>query len=283
MSYSLTAADIIDVDIEFYMAQAGEVFRAFRNQDSGCVSYGVLAQGRRWFVKHSEDPRGVASLRRAQYLHSNVGHRALPHLYHTFETPGELALVYEWVPGELLYYGRSVMERHHSHPAHPAVRFRALSTAKILDTLDTIYDVHLILADRGFIAVDFYDGCIIYDFEQSLTHLCDLDEYRVGPFVLEADRGLGSSRFMAPEEFQRGAMIDQITNVFTLGRTAILLLGDGTGSTASWRGTDESREVVVRATALDRAGRHQSVRGFVEEWRSAVGEGGAPGPLGASA
>lgn len=30
-----------------------EVFRASREQDSGCVSYGVFAGGKRWFVKHS--------------------------------------------------------------------------------------------------------------------------------------------------------------------------------------------------------------------------------------
>jgi len=127
------------------------------------------------------------------------------------------------------------------------------------------------LADRGFIAVDFYDGCIIYDFEQSRTYLCDLDEYRAGPFVLDADRLPGSSRFMAPEECQRGARIDQVTNVFALGRTAVLLLGDGAGSMGSWKGTGVMKEVIMRATALERATRHQSVREFVEAWRSAVG------------
>ena len=38
----------------------------------------------------------------------------------------------------------------------------------------------------------------------------------------------GSSRFMAPEEFERGALIDERTNVFTMGRTAAVLLADGT-------------------------------------------------------
>jgi serine/threonine-protein kinase len=76
---------------------------------------------------------------------------------------------------------------------------------------------------------------------------------------------------MAPEEFQRGARIDQVTNVFTLGRTAVVLLGDGSGSLASWKGTEAMREVVVRATAFERTQRHPSVREFVEDWRRAVG------------
>ena len=272
MGYSLTKVSRIGVDIESYLAQVGHVFRAFHVHDSGCVSYGVLAGGKRWFVKHSDNPEGLASLRRARCLHSRVSHCALPRLYHVFETPGGLALVYEWVPGDLLYYPmRSLAEQRHA-PACPPIRFRALPLARILDALDTIYDVHLMLADRGFIAVDFYDGCIIYDFEQSRTYLCDLDEYRAGPFVLDADRLPGSSRFMAPEEFRRGARIDEVTNVFTLGRTAVLLLGDGAGSMGSWKGTGAMKQVIMRATALERARRHKSVREFVEAWRSAVGQ-----------
>ena len=271
MSYSLTEADNVDMDVELYLAQVGEVFRAFRDHGSGCVSYGVLAEGRRWFVKHSDDPRGIVSLRRAQHLRSSVRHWALPHLHHTFETSGGLALIFHWVPGELLHYPTSQVGQGRPDPSHPGVRFRALPPSRILDALDTTYDAHLMLADCGFIAVDFYDGCIIYDFEECQTYLCDLDEYRAGPFVVEADRLLGSTRFMAPEEFQRGARIDQVTNVFTLGRTAVLLLGDGSGSIESFRGTEAMSEVVTRATALEREGRQQSVRQFVEEWRSAVG------------
>ena len=274
MSLSLTSINKVDVDIETYLAEAGEVFRAFRDQDSGCVSYGVLAGGRRRFVKHSDDPRGMASLRRAQVLHSRIQHRALPRLRNVFETPGGLALVQDWVPGELLYFSsRSSLEQRRD-PACPPVRFRALPLASILDSLDTIYDVHLVLAENGYIAVDFYDGCIIYDFEQSQTHLCDLDEYREGPFTNETNRLPGSHRFMAPEEFQRGARIDQTTNVFTLGRTALLLLEDGSATMESFKGTHAMKAVVTRATSSERAGRHQSVREFVEEWRAAQRAGG---------
>ena len=270
MSPSLTDISKIDIGIEAYLAQVGDVFRVFRDQDSGCVSYGVLAGGKLWFVKHSDDPRGLVSLRRARILHSRIRHQALPPLHRAFETPGGLALVYDWVPGDLLYYPTRSVAEQRQYPAFPPVRFRALPLGRILDSLDTIYDVHLLLAAHGFIAVDFYDGCIIYDIELSRTYLCDLDEYHGGPFTLNVDRLPGSRRFMAPEESQRGARIDQVTNVFTLGRTALLLLGDGTASMESWKGTDAMKEVVVRATSPERALRHQSVREYVEGWRSAA-------------
>jgi serine/threonine-protein kinase len=282
MADSLIAVRRIETDIETYLAQAGEVFRAFRQQDSGNVAYGVRSPdgtpsrdgtpsaGRRWFVKHSTEPRGILSLRRAQALNTRVRHPALPRFYNAFETPGGLALVYEWVPGELLYYPSRTPPERRRDPAYPPVRFRALPEGRILNALNTIYDLHLLLANEGYIAVDFYDGCIMYDFDGARTYVCDLDEYRLGPFALDMDRGFGSSRFMAPEEFQRGARIDQVTNVFTLGRTALLLLGDGKVSFDRWVGTEGMKQVVQRATDPDRAMRFPSVRAFVEAWRSAV-------------
>ena len=262
---------MIDVPVERYLRDHGEVYQVFRHQDSGTVSYGVLVDSERWFVKPSDDPSIVKSLRRAIHLHTTVRHPALPRFHNSFTTPGGLALVYGWVPGEVLNDPRYTSDQRRHDPAHPHVRFRSLLVPTILDVLDDIYDVHLRLSEHGFVASDFYDGCIIYDFEGGGTFLCDLDEYRHGPFVLEMDRNYGSTRFMAPEEFQRGAIIDQVTNVFTLGRAATVLLGDGTASLDAWRGTDLMKEVVMRATDPERARRHQSVPEYVEQWRAAVG------------
>ena len=181
-----------------------------------------------------------------------------------------MALVYEWVRGEVLNDPRYTREQRRHDPTHPHVRFRSLPVERILAALDTVFDAHLLLAEHGFVASDFYDGCIIYDFQTSRTYLCDLDEYREGPFVLDMDRAYGSTRFMAPEEFQRGAVIDQVTNVFNLGRAATVLLGDGTESMNAWKGTEAMRKVVERATLADRALRYQSVEEFVDEWRSAA-------------
>jgi serine/threonine protein kinase len=261
----------IDTGIEDYLLEEGHIFRAFRDQDSGCVSYGVEAGGRRWFVKHSDEPRGLASLRRAEHLAAVAHHPALPRLRNTIETPGGLALVYDWAPGELLYdYACFRGEAGRNDPQSPHARFRALPVACIVDALNTIYDVHLLLAELGFVAVDFYDGCILYDFERAHTHLVDLDEYRPGPFVLQDERLPGSRRFMAPEEWVRGARIDQVTNVYTLGRTALVLLGDGRAPSAAWRGSEAMRAVALRATEGERDKRYGSVPAFVAAWRGAV-------------
>ena len=270
MAHALTEVASVDVRVESYLRESGEVFRAFRHQDSGTISYGVLVDGERWFVKAFKEPDITESFHRVIQLHATVRHPALPRLRNTFETPGGLALVYDWVPGEVLNDPRFTREQRHSDPTHPHVRFRSLPVPEVLQALDTIFDVHAVMAERGFVAPDFYDGCIIYDFEGSRTFLCDFDEYRDGPFVLKRDRAYGSTRFMAPEEFQRGATIDEVTNVFNLGRAATVLLGDGTTSLDPWKGTDGMKAEVVRATDPDRAQRHQSVREFVQKWRAAV-------------
>ncbi|MGW5434528.1 hypothetical protein ACWET9_46705 [Streptomyces sp. NPDC004059] len=59
------------------------------------------------------------------------------------------------------------------------------------------------MEEAGFVAVGLYDGCMLYDFDEHRMSLCDLDEYRASPFVLNADRLPGSTRYMAPEEFAR--------------------------------------------------------------------------------
>ncbi len=129
-NHPLTGVEAIDVPVESYLCQVGEVFQAFRLQDSGTVSYGVLVDDRRWFVKESGDPSMAESLHRALHLNTKVQHPALPRLHNSFRTPHGLALVYEWVPGEVLNDPQFTREQRWCDPAHPHVRFRSLPSAR---------------------------------------------------------------------------------------------------------------------------------------------------------
>lgn len=82
-------------------------------------------------------------------------------------------------------------------------------------------------------------------------------------------RMFGSSRFMAPEEFERGTLIDQRTTVFTMGRTAAILLSDGTLDRPPFRGSDALHAVVCRACALGPAERFPTLDGFHRAWQAA--------------
>jgi serine/threonine-protein kinase len=74
---------------------------------------------------------------------------------------------------------------------------------------------------------------------------------------------------MAPEDFERGAPIDERTTVFTMGRTAAVLLSDGTLERLPFRGSDALYEVIRRACRTDRNERFESMAEFSAAWRAA--------------
>jgi serine/threonine protein kinase len=242
---------------EPYLRAVGEVFGSFHEQDSGCVSYGVqLPDGERWFVKEPTTAAAQASLDRAWAFHRAVRHPVIVPQLHRITVPGgRTAAVMPWRPGESLY-----------GPAR--VRFRALPLASVLRAVDRVLDAHLAVEAAGMVAVDLYDGAFLYDFGGDVLHLIDLDEYRPGPFVLDEDRLPGSARFMAPEEWHRGARVDIRTTVYALGRSAHVLL-DG-GERRAWRGTAGQLAVLERATRTDPAERFVGVREFTDAWRAAT-------------
>ncbi len=177
-------------------------------------------------------------------------------------------LVYGWADGELVGAHRGRRD----DPASTFQRFRALPVTEIEATLDHVYDAHVALAADGWVAADLYDGCLIYDFGNHRVTLMDLDTYHLGPFTNEMGRMFGSDRFMAPEEFQRGATIDERTTAFTLARLAQVFLSggpDGTYEAATFRGTREQRDVLHRATRPDPTERYPTVAEFADAWSSA--------------
>ncbi|MCX5303018.1 serine/threonine protein kinase [Streptomyces sp. NBC_00160] len=269
----MTPHPLLDVahvaSVDAYIADIGMIFRTFADQDSGCVSYGVLIDGRSWFVKNASAPAAVSSLRRALSVHQAVSHPAITPLVHSITTDEGLALVYPWVPGEVLYHPTRSQSGGRTAPDSPMARFRTLPLPGVHAALDAVLDAHLAVEAAGLVAVDLYDGCMLYDFEEQRMRLCDLDEYRQGPFTLDADRLPGSSRYMAPEEFVRGSVIDVRTTVFNLGRALRLLLDAGDAED-QWRGTCGQLAVIQQATTAAPAGRFPSVRSLVEAWRAAA-------------
>ena len=256
----------IDTSIEAYLQQIGEITYRFPEHDSRCQSFRAMVDNHRWFVKHGNTPQTLIWLKQAVRFHAAVQHEALPRLHNAFTTPDGFTVVYNWVDGEGLRPERELSDGE----MHPRDRFCALPAAEIIDALNVIYDVHLLIEKQGFIAEDFYDGCIIYDFEKKQIHLYDFDQYHPAPFVNDRGRLHGSRRFMAPEEFQKGERIDERTNVFTLGRTAFVLLANNSDLRNDWKGNDAMWQVAKKATNIDKQLRYHSVEEFVSAWHAAI-------------
>jgi serine/threonine protein kinase, bacterial len=260
-----------------FLRRIGRVFAEFgeKTQDSGNVSYGVEIAGERHFVKTAGDPadtrwvlphaQRIALLGNAVDLRRSCDHPALPILHHVIGSPHGPMLIYEWLEGELL--SRKSLARDGARQA--IERFMSLEDGRILSALDTVYELHERLADAGWVAEDFYDSCLIYDFSNHRIRVFDLDTYHRGPFINETGRLFGSTRFMAPEEFQRGARIDQRTTVYNLGRLAVLFLSPAGLETGKLRAPAELSEVVRQACQSDPSKRFASVRAFAEAWHNA--------------
>jgi serine/threonine-protein kinase len=281
MPHPLLSLSKIDQGPGNFLNAAGKVFAIFdeRSQDSGNISYGVEIDGERFFVKTAGSPGThhrclphadrVALLRNAAQLARECDHPALPPLRHVIENSLHGAfLVYDWVDGELI----GVPKERRDDPKSSYQRFLHLPTEEIIQALGTLYETHAALAALGWVAVDFYDGSMIYDFEKRRLWLVDLDMYHKGSFTNEMGEMFGSSRFMAPEEHTSGAVIDERTTVFTMGRAAAVFLSDGTLDRKPFRGPDALYEVVLHACRENRADRFCFMSEFYSTWNKIVSD-----------
>ncbi len=278
MKHQLLKIESTDQKSETYLREIGSLFAVFdeHSQDSGNISYGVQVDRQRFFVKTAGDPSDprpflshkerVALLRNAARLWRSCSHVTLPQLHNVIESLHGPLLVYDWVEGELLYANRETRYKLQS----AFQRFRRLPISEILKALNQVFELHYALAQVGWVANDFYDGSLIYDFACQEIRVIDLDGYREGPSLNGMGRMFGSSRYMAPEEFERGALIDERTTVFTLGRTVANLLSDGTLARSAFRGSDAQFEVVSRACQTSREQRFASVADFYTAWLEAI-------------
>ena len=177
-----------------------------------------------------------------------------------FEEPN-LTLVYPWLDGTVLNHATIA-----GSDRRALERFRRLPIDRIERAVAVVLDAHAEIAACGLVAVDFYDGCLLYDFDNDGIWLIDLDEYRPAPFVLDADGLPGSTSYMAPEEFTCEAVIDERTTVFNLGRMLHHLFASDDG----WRGTIHQSAVVEVATDTDPSQRHTTVAALSEDWARAT-------------
>ena len=100
----------------------------------------------------------------------------------------------------------------------PKEKFMQLAVNERLKAVDVLFSFLQNVNEKGYIAVDFYDGSIMYDFSTNRTTICDIDFFQKVPVI--NDRGtewFGTKRFKAPEEYIKGSVIDEQTNIFTLG------------------------------------------------------------------
>lgn len=282
MSELLRVGAVTGEDVDGYVRRHGTVVEQFDHltQDSGNVSWLVEVEEQRLFVKtaggqNCANPGGsvpyfdhagrVKLLRNAVELAQSCSHPGLPRLLNVIESPSGPALVYEAARGDLVHVGSESRD----DPDSAYQRLARLPADQLLGVFDVLIDLHVDLAAAGWIAVDLYDGCLIVDFASGSLAVIDLDTYRRGPSVNDMGRMFGSSRFMAPEEFELGAVIDERTTTFTLGRLVWHFGTRLTETAQDFCGSTRVAHVVRQACQESPSERYATVGAFGRAWMAA--------------
>lgn len=252
-----------------FLERYGTVFQIFDDQDSGNLCFGTEKEGKRYFVKFAGAPtvrsgisaqEAISNLQAALPVYRALQHKNLIRYIRDEPAGGGHAAVFDWVDG--ISMGRMYPEAKE--------RFMRLPISVHVQLYSDILDFFVYLHDRNYVAVDFYDGSVLYDRQQKQLMICDIDFFEKKPFINEMGRLWGSSRYMSPEEFQKGAAIDEITNVHTLGAMAFALFADYKRTEAAWTLSRQSYQIALKAVNPDRKQRQQSIGELKAQWEAAL-------------
>ena len=280
-----------------WLKRYGTAFWVVDETGSGCICIGMEREDKKYFCKIAgvntieadvSPGEAVEILKEAVHLYQDLRHPNLVKLIEAYEYSQFYVAVFEWVEGDCLFDHRN-FDKYQKDPAmkSPKEKFKQLSVRKRLNTIDVLFSFLSNVNEKGYVAVDFYDGSILYDFSTDQTAICDIDLFRKAPVI--NDRGeqwFGTKRLKAPEEYIKGGVIDTQTNIFTLGALIFEFLGCFTEEEikqrycsnqflpcaySNWQFNEESYHVARKAVQLDKNERYRTFDEFFAEWKRADG------------
>lgn len=248
-----------------FLSEFGTPFAVFDKQDSGNLCFGMQKGSQKLFLKLAgpvtvcgriPPAEAIENLKRSIPVYQDLAHPSLTNLVRHQAVDGGYLLAFQWFDGSCM--GKQYQSRE---------RFLQLPLEEKLSLYKTILDFHQFVNEKGYVAVDFYDGCIMYNFSAKQTMLCDIDVYQKLPLVNHMGRMWGSSRYMSPEEFEFGAQIEEHSNVFCMGAAAFELFGGGLDrSPEKWTGPIGCYQAALKAVSRDKADRYPTVKDYKEAW-----------------
>lgn len=251
-----------------FLSKYGKVFKIFDGQDSGNICFGVADSDKRYFVKFAGAPTdeytgtiesAVERLKAAVPPYQDLAHPALIRFIKAEEIGGGFAIVFDWV---------DAVCAHRMYPLDHK-KFKQVPLESRVIIFEDILDFHRCVAEKGYTAVDFYDGSIMWDFGNEQTVICDIDFYT-------KEKAYGNKalwghmiRTSSPEERVDGVLIDEISNVYNMGAIAFVLFANSDSSPEAWQLSPELYAVAKKAVSDERDKRQQSIKQLITEWRAA--------------
>jgi Protein kinase domain. len=279
-----------------FLSKYGKAFCVFDKNDSGNISFGLEDGKTKYFIKIAgakttescRQPKdAIESLKNAMMLYDELKHTHLIELLEHYELDDLYIVVFKWVEGECLFDYWN-FEKYSKNPQlqSPKSKYKKLSLEKRIKSVNTIFEFLSFVESKGYVAIDFYDGSIIYDFAYDTTTICDIDFFRKKPAVNDlGEKFWGTKRLKSPEEYVYGAVIDTVTNVYTLGALIFHFFGCYTDEDINkmyknncfypcklenWQLDKELYDIVIKAVDSDRSKRYKTMAIFYNEWNNAL-------------
>ena len=253
-----------------FIGKYGKVFRVFDNSYSGAVCFGVEKSGKRYFLKFAgaktfaatnpniEDT--ITALKITVPKYKELKHRLLINQIDAEETGGGFIAVYDWFDGEGCGYMHPEMQK----------KFLALPDREKLRVYNGILEFHCHVAACGYVAIDFNNGSTLYNFDNGKFAFCDIDFYAKQCQISGWSGIWGDPNFKSPEECRGYSVINETSNVYTMGAVAFYFFAENDkDSREKWTLSSELYEIAKKAINEQRSQRHQTIKELISEWKTA--------------
>lgn len=278
-----------------WLKKYGTAFWVVDETGSGCICIGMADAEKRYFCKIAgvntveaevSPKESVKILKEAVHLYYDLVHPNLIKIIEEYDYNQFYIVVFEWANGECLFdHWNFEKYQRDTTIKSPKERFKELPVSKKLEAVEVLFSFLQNVNQKGYVAVDFYDGSIMYDFSTDRTTICDIDFFKKAPVI--NDKGVewfGTKRLKAPEEYIEGCAIDEQTNIFTLGALIFEFFGSFSDeeiyqrycneqfvpcSLPNWQLSEDSYRVATKAVSLNKNERYLSFEEFFNEWKGA--------------
>lgn len=252
------------IEMEKYARTLGQIIEKFLSQDSGNICYSIQTKEKRIWIKFLDlEKSEIENLQKVIDFYNSCTSPLISKNWELLQVNDKYLMKCDWLPGKVL----NSPNENRNDDRSVYRRFMNLPFSNKLDVYGKILQFFYWLESENIIIEDFYDGCILYDFEGNNTYLCDLDHLHRGPYQLAKERQYGSSRFMAPEEFQKGSVINFTTNVYTMGATGFVLMNDNNRERNAWKQNPKIYDFLHKAVSEDQAKRFHSIKEMYCIWK----------------
>ncbi|MDR2942032.1 MAG: hypothetical protein LBV17_05535, partial [Treponema sp.] len=203
-------------DLKF-INQFGKLFWVLDTQGSGNLCFGIENGSKKYFIKfagaktindHDLPPEdAIDRLKIASQKYKEMDHSVLTRLIDSIEIGNGYALVFDWAEGEKIGY----------NDFYVSEKFYSIPIIKRINVFEEILHFHAHVAKCGYVAIDFNCNNVLYDYNTEKINICDIDFYAKQSYMNGMGSIFGVKTLMSPEEYRCAGLIDEITNVYTMG------------------------------------------------------------------